>query len=64
MTVSPSRLEARRRFGSQSVSELGADLGRARQRREIKFADWPTVAAPFKMLIKWRVGLTLGLEDP
>src|SRR5262249_50310153 len=26
------------------------------------FADWPTAAVRFKMLIKWRVGLTLGLE--
>ena len=41
-------------------------LGRAGQRRETKtlspFAAWPNVAVRFKMLIKWRVGLTLGLE--
>ena len=42
------------------LDELGADLGRARQHREIKFADWPNVAVSSKMLIRWRVGLTLG----
>ena len=48
------------------LDELGADLGRAQERREIRnlspFAAWPNVAVRFKMLIKWRVGLTLGLE--
>jgi hypothetical protein len=39
---------------SGTLDELGADLGRARQRREIKFADWPNVAVSSKMLIKWR----------
>ena len=38
-------------------------LGRAEQRCETKnYADWPNVAVHFKMLVKWRVGLTLGLE--
>src|SRR5262245_66557012 len=46
------------------LDELGADLGRAQQRRGIKnlspFADWPNVAVSSKMLIKCRVGLALG----
>jgi hypothetical protein len=47
------------------LDELGAVLGRAQQRREIRnlspFADWPNVGVSSKMLTKWRVGLTLGL---
>src|SRR6516165_5531029 len=46
------------------LDELGADLGRAQERREIRnlspLADWPDVAVSSKMLIKCRVGLTLG----
>src|SRR5262249_15034946 len=46
------------------LDELGADLGRAQQRRGIKnlspFADWPNVAVRSKLLIKCSVGLALG----
>jgi hypothetical protein len=50
--------------GAAAAWPLSARAGRREIKNLSPFADWPTVAVRFKMLIKWRVGLTLGLEDP
>ena len=53
----PSNLVAEKPHRWTSWALILVELGNA---AKIKFADWPNVAVRFTMLIKWRVGLTLG----